>query len=153
MRLRWDGGTKWKEWMKPRKRRVAADQFHGSDFVRERGSTRTIIGKQRQYFGFFLASACANKLFGRQIRILEWSYLEICCVFLRPDFSAVSVVTSLCTAFFLDGQLSGFCGLKISLQISTARQEKCSCGTITSHCPLRLFVTAEISIALPLLSY
>ncbi len=28
------------------------------------------------------------------LTILEWSYLEICCVFLSPDFSAVSAVTS-----------------------------------------------------------
>ncbi len=47
--------------------------------------------------------------------ILEWSYLEIRCVFLSPDFSAFSVVTSLCTALFLDGQLSGTCGLTTSL--------------------------------------
>jgi hypothetical protein len=46
--------------MKPRKRRVAADQFHGSDFVQERGSMHTIIGKQRQYFGIFF-SVCMHK--------------------------------------------------------------------------------------------
>ncbi len=44
--------------------------------------------------------------------ILKWSYLKICCV----DFSAVSVLSSLCAAFFLDGQLSGSCGL-ISLLV------------------------------------
>jgi hypothetical protein len=32
-----------------------ANQFHGSDFVRERGSTRTIIGKQRQCFWLFFS--------------------------------------------------------------------------------------------------
>jgi hypothetical protein len=35
--------------------------------------------------------------------------------FLRPDYSAVSAVTSRCAVFFEDGQLSGFCDLKISL--------------------------------------
>jgi hypothetical protein len=53
-----------------------ADQFHGSDFVRERGSTRTIIGKQRQYFGFSVASECTNKLFARQIWILAFAFFD-----------------------------------------------------------------------------
>ncbi len=38
----------------------------------------------------------------------EWSYLEIRCVFLSPDFSAVLVVTSLCAAFFEMGSFVGF---------------------------------------------
>jgi hypothetical protein len=32
---------------------------------------------------------------------IQWSYLEIRCIFLSPDFSAVIAVTSLCADFFL----------------------------------------------------